>query len=281
MSTNDKSFIDIVNEALEAEDTKLLVIDKVALKIQKEISQKDPDRSVIENLIVQDQALSAQVLKVANSSFFRGLVKVATIHDAIIRLGIQEVANIVWLVTEKKKYRAADTNIQRMMNELWKHSVGCAIGAQWLARQCDFHSLANELFFAGLLHDIGKLFVLTIIDDILRSRDNSIQFTEELIKELMASQHTNLGYALMQNWNLPEKYGEVVRDHHEEQVDSAQNLIIMVRIVDYACRKLGIGLQHDPSITLPTLPEAGYMGLSEIDLAKLEIKLEDSLLAAG
>ena len=153
----------------------------------------------------------------------------------------------------------------------------CAIGSTWLARRCDFDWLYNEALFAGLLHDVGKLFILTVTEEIKRSRTMKIQFSAALLNEVMNSLHTEYGYLLMKHWNFPEKYCEITREHHAEEFDANNFLLIIVRLADKACNKMGIGLYEDPSLSLATTFEANLLGLSEVVLGELEIKLEDSL----
>jgi HD-like signal output (HDOD) protein len=88
--------------------------------------------------------------------------------------------------------------------------------------------------------------------------------------------HTRQGYSLMKHWNMPEEYCIVVRDHHEPSVDPRNTLLILVRLADMACHKLGIGMRLLSEVNLAATPEANLLELSEIDLAELEIMLEDT-----
>jgi HD-like signal output (HDOD) protein len=278
-----ESFIEIIDKHLASSKARLPVFNTTALRIQQEIAKPEPDIRLVERLIVSDQSLTAKVLSVSNSSFYKGLNQVATVRNAIVRLGINEVSNIVMLVTHENKFRSKDPLVHGVMRALWRHSVGCAMGSNWLAKHCGLHGLAHEAFFAGLLHDVGKLFILNVIDELKNSADLDIQPSDALLIEAMDSLHANHGYLLMMRWNLPEKYCDVVRDHHHEQLDSKNMLQILVRLADKACLKLGIGMVKDPALVLGATPEAEALHISEVDLARLEIKLEDSQVfeAAG
>jgi HD-like signal output (HDOD) protein len=278
-----ESFIEIIDKHLASSKARLPVFNTTALRIQQEIAKPEPDIRLVERLIVSDQSLTAKVLSVSNSSFYKGLNQVATVRNAIVRLGINEVSNIVMLVTHENNFRSKDPLVHGVMRALWRHSVGCAMGSNWLAKHCGLHGLAHEAFFAGLLHDVGKLFILNVIDELKNSPDLDIQPSDALLIEAMDSLHANHGYLLMMRWNLPEKYCDVVRDHHHEQLDSKNMLQILVRLADKACLKLGIGMVKDPALVLGATPEAEALHISEVDLARLEIKLEDSQVfeAAG
>lgn len=272
--SSEPSFLEIVQQHLESNDTCLPPFNTTARRIQQEIMKEDPDIQLIEQLIVRDQAITGQVLRVANSSFYKGLVKATTVRNALLRLGINEVSNMVTLVTQEKNFHSKDPQINGIMRTLWRHSVGCAVGAHWLAKQSGYQSLAHEVFFAGLLHDIGKLFILAVVEDIRRNK-TSQQPSNALLDEVMHSMHSDYGYALLTNWNLPSRYCLVARDHHKEDFDPKNFLLLIVRMANHACNKVGIGVESDPSVVLPALPEAKGLGVSDVDLAQLEIQLED------
>ena len=279
----DKSFIEIVDEHLASSDARLPVFNTTAMRIQQEMANEEPELSLIEKLIVSDQSLTAKVLSVSNSAFYKGLQQVSTVRNAIVRLGIHEVSNIVMLISHENSFRSKDPVVHGIMRVLWRHSVGCAMGSNWLAKQCGLHSLAHEAFFAGLLHDVGMLFILTAIDELKHTNELKVQASNALLVEAMNSLHTNHGYALMSHWNLPPKYSKIARDHHQEDFDPNNLLLVLVRLADKACCKLGIGLEEDPSMVLAATSEAEALHISEVDLARMEIMLEDSQVfeAAG
>ena len=271
----------MIDKFLKSKNVKLPAFNATAHQIQKEIAKEEPDSRLIEKLIVSDQSLTGEVLRVSNSSFYRGLTQVTTVRDAIIRLGIKEVSNIATLVTLQHNFQSKNPIVQKIMGKLWRHSVGCAIGANWLARQTGFQALAHEAFIAGLLHDVGKLFILKVIDDLKASGKIANLPSDKLLNEIMQNLHTDRGYALMIHWNLPEKYCRVARDHHIEDFDCNNFLIVLVRLANQMCHKIGIGLSVEPSLVLIATPEAKQLQLSEMDLARLEVRLEDSQVFAG
>lgn len=277
----ERSLIGMIDNFLKSKKVKLPAFNATAHQIQREIAKEEPDSRLIEKLIVSDQSLTGEVLRVSNSSFYRGLTQVTTIRDAIIRLGIKEVSSIATLVTLQNNFRSKNPAVQKIMGKLWRHSIGCAIGASWLARQTGFETLAHETFIAGLLHDVGKLFILKVIDDLKAAGAISNPPSDELRDEVMQNLHAAQGYALMVYWNLPENYCRVARDHHIEDFDCNNFLIVLVRLSNQMCHKIGIGLRHDPSLVLIATPEAKQLQLSEMDLARLEIRLEDSQIFAG
>ena len=269
------SFLDVIREQIESGNVVLPVFSSAALRVLQELVKKEPDLKVVENILAGDQSLSSQVLQMANSAFYRGLVEIMTVKAAIVRLGMQEVGRIALLVASRNQFRSKDKQLNLIMKQLWQHSVGCALGVRWLAKRCKFDELENHGFFAGLFHDIGKLFVLMVVDQ-LREKNKELPVTDALLLETMASLHTQHGYSLMKRWNMPEEYCCTARDHHTHDYDIKNYLLLLVRLADMVCLKLGIGLTKDDSLVLSAREEAHLLNVSEIDLAEREIFLEDT-----
>ncbi len=271
------SFVDVIKRKIEDGDVVLPVFNAAAMKVQQELVKKEPDMRVFESAIVMDQSLSSMVLQMANSSFYRGLVEVQTVRAAIVRLGMREVGRISLLVASKNQFRSKDKNLNVVMRKLWQHSVGCALGVKWLTKRCKLDGLESHAFFAGLLHDVGKLLVLMVIDQ-LRKEDSKISATDALMMEAMNSLHAEQGYHLMKLWNMPEPYCVITRDHHKNDYDNTNEMLMLVRISNMMCNKIGIGLQRDSSLMISSMEEIHHFNLTEIDLAEMEIRLEDTAI---
>ena len=271
-----QSFLGIIKAYLSSKKAVLPVFNATGLKIQYEASKIEPDTGVIEKMISCDPSLTSQVLRIANSAFYKGLQKVSTVHTAIVRLGSREIANIAFLVSQKRQFHSQDPFIRDLMQTLWQHSVGCAISAQWVANRCGLRKKAQEAFTAGLIHDMGKLLILTVTDAVRRAGTLNRMPSDILLNEVMDNFHSAYGYALLRHWNLPDHYCRIARDHHKTDPDKENDLMMMVRLADKTTNSLGIGMRGVESCVLAATPEADFFGLSEITMAELEIKLEDA-----
>lgn len=273
-----RPFVEVVREQLESESLNLPVFHPIALKLQGILAAKDFTIDQVVALIIKDQALTSQILRLANSAFFSGLAKVTTITDAVVRLGAREIAGVAMLASQQNTYNSFTVPELKVHSQLlWKHAIGCAIGTRWLCEKSGYKQLAQEGFIAGLLHDIGNLLILKVLEGILLADNDQKGVSRELATEIMTAMHTDTGYQLMQKWNLPEIYCVIVRDHHKEQPDTSNVLLSLVRLVDHACRKLGLGVPPEPNLMLAATFEAQGMGIKEIMLAELEIMIEDSM----
>lgn len=94
--------------------------------------------------------------------------------------------------------------------------------------------------------------------------------------ESMAKLHTTQGYNLLEHWNVPHKFAVIARDHHNLEIDQVNTLLLIVRMADQVCRKLGISIDPPQDIMLSATMEANLLNMSEMDIAELEIYLENS-----
>lgn len=265
-----------VRRLLAAQPIELPIFHPVALKLQKMLS--DYDFTVAEVALVanEDMSLASQMLKIANSPMYMGRSKVATIKEAVIRLGAQQVINLVIAASQAAMHSSSNPALAHYMKHLWLHSHGCALGAKWLAHSCGMRGVADETYLAALLHDVGKLYLLKSIERLVGVGVISSMLDEELILEIFEVMHVEQGHRLMQHWNFPTIYCDVVRDHHADEWDTVNKMLTIVRFANLACRRIGLGMKHDPSLVLISTAEAETLGLDEIQIFELEAMLEES-----
>lgn len=276
MTSTDKPLIELIKEHLQGDLQGLPVFNTVAVKLQQMLARRDFKIDDIIDMVSEDQSLASQVLKVANSSYYAGLSSIATIKDAIVRLGAQEVANMVMMASQYEMYHSENEYLNSSMQKLWIHSLACATGAKWLAKKAGYVNLAAESFMGGLLHDIGQLALLKVLDDIHRNKESKAPFSNTLISEILDRMHGDVGYQLMKSWSLPEAYSSIAVNHHKDDYDGNDILLVIVRLSDKACKKVGKSLHPDASISLVASTEAQFLATKEITLAELEIIVEDS-----
>ena len=265
---NENSFVAVLKKHIESEQFTLPIFDSVSLRIQMELIKPSPDFRAVEKLIIADQSLSSNLLKIANSVRYRGLVETSTVKAAITRLGMTEIARIISMDINKKIFSSRDNQVNAIMKKLWQHSMGCAFAAGMLSHRLDFGVMQNEAFFAGLFHDIGKLLILKVIAEKKR-KDASITVPDHLLLDAMAMLHAEYGYLFMQQINMPQAFAVISRDHHLQDFDRANYLLILVRMANHICHQMGMGLVHDTAIELLQTDEAALLNLAEADLEEV------------
>lgn len=232
------------------------------------------------SLVSADPSLVCALLREANADFYAGLQKTLTIEEVVTRLGRDRACRVVQRACGAIVTPAEGGPLSRYLPRLWQHARGCALGAQWLAERCGGQGLACRAYLAGLLHDMGKLFLLAALEDIATSCEGNMELSDPLIREILATMHADQGLRLCEAWSFPEVYKKVVAEHHDEQLDTGDMVLVLVQLANKTCRKIGLGLDRQPDIVLPTTGEAQFLGVDEMALAELEIMLEDSLLCS-
>ncbi len=270
------SLLDRINQLIDSGRLELRTINTIAARLLAMAADEEFDIAEAEDLILGDQVLAAEILRAANSAFYGGLATVTTIRSAIVRLGIPQVSRLVFLVSERSKYRAKDPDLHRKLQMLWHHAGATATAAHWLARRLNLRNLEDLVFLGGLLHDVGQLVILRALDEI-KLADGPFDVSSNLVQEVLRTAHAELGYNLLKLWNIPDVYCRMARDHHAEELDTSDTALVMVRLANMATAQLGVSLHPDPTLVLGDLPEAQCLGASDILLAELEIMLEDAL----
>ena len=271
----EKSLANLIEDSIENQDLHLPVFNPVATKVQELINSDDYNGDDLAAILEQDQALAAHILKISNSAFYAGLNPVKTVKEAAFRLGANSLNSVVMAVTQKQMYKTRVVQFKTWVQQLWTHALGVAVAAKWLSENMGFNSLAEEAFMAGLLHDIGKLLHLRIIDELMVKQSLKGRISINLVKEIMTDLHTEHGKRYLEKLNMPKTYPVVAGQHHDPQVKGEHIILNLVRLANLSCHKLGIGMVKNPDIMLSTTPEAINLMAKDIILAELQVNLEE------
>ncbi len=274
------SIPETVRRLLASQPIELPIFHPVALKLQRMLSNYDFTVDEVSQVANEDMSLASQMLKIANSPMYMGRSKVATIKEAVIRLGAQQVINLVIAASQASAHLSSNPALDHYMKELWQHSHSCALGARWLAHSCGMRGVADETYLAALLHDVGKLYLLKSIEKLVGAGVISSMFDDELIMEIFEAMHVEQGYRMMQHWNFPAMYCDVIRDHHAEEWDTVNKMLAIVRFVNMTCHRIGLGLKHEPDLVLINTKEAEVLDITDTQIVELEAMLEEAREAA-
>lgn len=265
-----------VRKLLASQPIELPIFHPVALKLQRMLSNYDFTVEEVALVANEDMSLATQMLKIANSPMYMGRTKVATIKEAVIRLGAQQVINIAIAASQSAAHESVNPALDRYMKALWLHSHGAALGARWLALNCGMRGVADESYLAAMLHDVGKLYLLKSIERLVNAGVISSMFDDELIMEIFEAMHVEQGFRLMQHWNFPAMYCDIIRNHHTEEWDTVNKMLAIVRFVNLACHRVGLGLKHEPELALISTQEAAILDIGEFQIAELLVLLDET-----
>jgi putative nucleotidyltransferase with HDIG domain len=274
------ALLDLIDQAIAGGEVTLPARNQTARDLQTILADPDYDTGRVLEIVQSDQALTTEVLRVANSPFYGGLSEITTLQQAVVRIGGPEVVRLAIAATEKRSYQVQDPALATSIAQLWEHALATAQGARWLARKLGFGDQESEAFIGGLLHDVGKLLLVRVLDELKTSGRLDQPVPAPVLAEILDTGHTHHGALLLEQWGLPGAYRRVVAEHHAGTADTGDTLLLLVRLANLACHGLGIGLKSDPSLNLAATEEAHALDVSDLLLAELSIMLEDSFQLA-
>ncbi|MCM8593984.1 HDOD domain-containing protein [Accumulibacter sp.] len=185
----------------------------VVVQALEVLQSPESDARAVERVIVHDPAISAKILRVANSAFFGFSRRVGTVAEAVRVLGFTNVQGMLISVAAFDAFRTEQLDLV----DFWKHSIATATAARFLAAgaRCS----GDEAFMAGLLHDIGRLiFALQAETAYRRSlelrRDSTIG-SLEAERTLFDFTHAEVGQLVAERWNLPARHVAAIAFHHD------------------------------------------------------------------
>jgi HD-like signal output (HDOD) protein len=263
----------IANQPIE-----LPVFHPIAIKLQGVLDSSDFTMDDVITLINGDQVLASQILKMANSTVYMGRVRTETIKDAVVRLGAHHVSNLAMAVSQSGLHVSANKVINDCLLSLWLHSHACALGSSWLAKTTGNSPYADRAYMAGLVHDVGKLFLLKALERLNKLGVAHTALEEGLLLEIFDELHVEQGCLLMQHWNMPKLFHDVVARHHEDKFDADDTLLVLVRLVDKACSVVGAGPGPKLDLDIQALPENDALQLTAEQIDELLAFLTESQL---
>ena len=199
----------------------------VATKILKMTNNPNSSAADLAKLVTQDPALSAKILKAINSAYYSLNRRVSNIQQAIAYLGMKRVSEIVISVTIFKELNFANNLFS--MDKFWVHSIGVAEYGKLIA-VLSKKAPPDDVYTAGLLHDIGKMFLAKYLPDqttaIIKEAHKNKEFLHDVEYKLIRADHTMLGEWLVKLWKLPPYVASCVRYHntpYEKRVVARKN----------------------------------------------------------
>jgi putative nucleotidyltransferase with HDIG domain len=222
-------------------------IPAATLAVMREAESPTGSAHSVARCLMQDQALTTRVLRLANSAFYGLSRQVVEIPEAVVVLGMRTIRNLCLLASTYPWMNKPLAGYDLPAGALWAHSFGVGVGAQLVAQRTG-QQRADLAFTAGLLHNIGKVVINLWIDRKLAhlhalALEENLTF-DEAERRVLGYDHAEVGAHLAEQWNLPKILVEAIRFHHAP--NAADNrLVDSVHVADLLVTSLGIGTGGD------------------------------------
>ncbi len=236
----------------------------VALRLSQMLEDPDVSPQEVAHFVESDPALVVAILRLANSVHYGRGRQIDTVEKAIIRLGSGLVREIALGVCVARSFSGLPQR-RDVVEKFWAHSVNTAIGARYLAAQStiEHHDAA---YTAGLLHDIGELVVYSkLVDEAESLAQQRILKPQvplhQLEREALGFDHTEVGDALAEQWQLPEILRQCIRAHHEpDRLAYCPRLVYAVHVADIVAEAMAQG--DDALANLPPISRTAWSALN-------------------
>ncbi len=262
---------------------------EVLLGLQKLMNDPDCEVEDVYHLLKTDPVLSGRIITLANSALFgSGKDTTRNLEDAVVRLGMQQVMDLVYALELPRTFRKSKAFDQV---EFWKHSLAVAFITRSLAKKVlsDYEDM-EVAFLAGLMHDVGILVFDNVIPEeyykflTLKDLSSTDQPLEGLEMDHFKIDHSEVGAMFMKKWwAISEKVINGAFGHHEtglvpdKPIDLDQLVATANRIANHN------GITHPVMTAFEDPPEEGYLdnlGISQEDLDIVIATTKLGLLAA-
>lgn len=205
------------------------------------LNRQETEPQHLETLLQNDQVLVAKMLAMVNSPFYGLNRPIRTIKDAVMVLGFRGVRSLV-LATSTAKFLQRDYAVYgHEPKGLWLHAACVASGSKMLAKQCKLGAdAAEQMFVAGLLHDIGKLMLVPYLAEHQKAAMAAPSIAE-FERETIGLDHTEAGALVTAKWNLSQEVQEVIKAHHDQVQQPGLQASAVIRLADAVAHERGIG----------------------------------------
>ncbi|MEZ5542183.1 MAG: HDOD domain-containing protein [Pseudomonadota bacterium] len=204
------AFVKTLGQELSHQEFDIPPFPDIAIKIRDAMSNPNVNIDMISRIIMADPVLTSRLIRMANSALLRrGTIEITDLKTAVGRIGLELVRNTVVSMAMDNTFKApAGSILHERIDEVRRHSSHVAALAYILAKRQPGFENPDDAMLAGLLHDIGKFYILNRVQDFPALFDDP-----EQLEELVASWHTGVGRAIVESWGFPQHIAEAVDEH--------------------------------------------------------------------
>jgi HD-like signal output (HDOD) protein len=247
---------------------------EIAVRVRRVLSDPKSSLDQVVRVVGSEPALAARLLRISNSaSFNRSGRAVTDLRTAINRIGYNMVrsASMSFSMAQMRRTNKL-AGLEHHLNDLWQSSTSAAAVAYVLARTCTKVN-PDEAMLTGMMHGIGKLYVLT------RAVDHPQLFADEAaLNAIIDDWHASIGKAILENWNFPEAMAQAVgeqanADRNEEGPADLNDVIAIAILMASngtdvalhelgAAKRLGLDSEKTQSVMRESAAEVNALSLA-------------------
>lgn len=206
-------------------------------KVLEVCSKTDASPNELNKVISLDPVLTGQVLKLINSSYYSLVDKVTSLPRAITMLGMNTVKNMALSTAIIASVGSRGKTQGFSVHKFWAHSLSVGVAAKLFAGLRGYNVMQREeLFFAGLLHDLGKVIIGSEYQQILAIVEEEERSLIDIEREFLGITHQDVGLQIAEKWNLNPFLTSCISSHHDFDSEGMEDeRIAFVTLADMYC----------------------------------------------
>jgi len=249
----------------------LPTIPMVLLKLNDILKDPRTTMTQIADVISKDQTCAARVLRLVNSAYYSLPRKITNLKEAVVWIGINPLRHLLLATTVFDLIPINNKGGKLNREQFWYHTIGCSVASRVIGQ---FSSMANpeELFAAGLLHDIGKVALDYLLhDEFVQAVDlahNEKIHIAKAERRIFGFDHSIVGGLLAEKWHFPSKIQTCIKYHHQPfRNNKYPKEVAIIHLADILVRAKNLGTGYDN-----TIPEISMEAWDCIGLPLISIK---------
>jgi HD-like signal output (HDOD) protein len=270
----------VTPEDLVSRTANLVSLPDIYIRLKAVVDDPESSMADVADVVANDPALTARLLKIANSPYFGFPAKITTVARATSLLGTQQIHDLVLATTVTEAFTGVPSELVNMQ-DFWSNSIRCGLLCRRLAQECNVLD-SERLFVEGLLHDVGHLIMYQSLPEASAAAlAESQQQSRPLYlveRKLIGCDYAQVGAALMRSWHFPPGLIESVDCQNEPA--RAEQFSLEVAIMHIAVRLKELAAAgSDHSTGLPCIDTAAWQqtGLSEAVIEPVCATAEEQL----
>ena len=264
-------------ETVAARAGTLATLPPIYFRVERAINHPASSSADIAAVLGSDQALSARLLRIANSAFYGFPRRVEGIGDAVRIIGTRQLHDLVLATVVLTQFRGVDSRLVSMKS-FWQHSLACGLASRAIA-SLRRETNTERYFVAGLLHDIGSLVLYQHFAEraqvALDHHRHANLALDQAERTIIGCDHGGVGAALIGAWKLPQFFREAAGNHHCQGHRSHTAGTAIIHLADLMALALGLGSNGEER--LPPFSHAAW-DMVRLDVASLG-PIADQVLA--
>jgi putative nucleotidyltransferase with HDIG domain len=263
---------------------KLPSLPLVYTRLRAALEDPRSSTSTIADILSQDAALTARLLRLVNSVFYMPAIPVETVSRAVLLVGTEQIHDLALATLVVRMFEGVPADLVDV-TAFWQHSLATGVTSRVLAAYRGEPNV-ERFFVAGLLHDVGHLVLYqrepAACRDMLRRCHRHHARLVELEREAFGADHAAVGGALLRAWQLPASFQDVVAHHHEPAAGSSEHAleIAIVHVADVIAHAMRIGNSGDPRVPPLDATAWEYVGLAPGALGSVLTEVDRQVEAA-